>query len=54
MTMAAADVPLDGLKVLLAEDNVTNQLVASQMLRRLGAEVEIVFSAPETQSERTC
>lgn len=38
---AASDGPLAGLSVLLAEDNVTNQLVASQMLRRLGAEVEI-------------
>lgn len=32
---------LDGLSVLLAEDNVTNQLVATQMLKTLGAEVDI-------------
>ncbi len=31
-----------GLKVLLVEDNELNQLVASQFLRRLGAEVQLV------------
>ncbi|MEL6266516.1 MAG: response regulator [Pseudomonadota bacterium] len=33
---------LDGLSVLLAEDNPTNQLVASQMLAALGARAETV------------
>lgn len=33
--------PLEGLSFLLAEDNVTNQLVASQMLKALGGMVEI-------------
>lgn len=32
---------LRGMKVLLAEDNVTNQLVATQMLENLGAEVDV-------------
>ncbi|MEO0362474.1 MAG: response regulator [Pseudomonadota bacterium] len=32
---------LKGISVLLAEDNVTNQLVATQMLKALGAEVDI-------------
>lgn len=32
---------LQGMKVLLAEDNVTNQLVATQMLENLGAEVDV-------------
>lgn len=32
---------LKGMKVLLAEDNVTNQLVATQMLENLGAEVDV-------------
>lgn len=32
---------LKGVSVLLAEDNVTNQLVATQMLKALGAEVDI-------------
>lgn len=32
---------LEGLSFLLAEDNVTNQLVASQMLKALGGVVEI-------------
>lgn len=39
-----ANVDLDRLKgmtILLAEDNVTNQLVATQMLQTLGAEVDI-------------
>jgi CheY-like chemotaxis protein/two-component sensor histidine kinase len=39
---APADRPdLGGLKVLLAEDNPTNQMVASQMLRALNAEVTL-------------
>ncbi|MEL7463700.1 MAG: response regulator [Pseudomonadota bacterium] len=33
--------PLEGLTFLLAEDNVTNQLVASQMIKALGGSVEI-------------
>ncbi|MBP7000845.1 response regulator [Amaricoccus sp.] len=32
---------LHGLRVLLAEDNPTNQMVATQMLAALGAEVEV-------------
>lgn len=32
---------LQGVSVLLAEDNVTNQLVATQMLKTMGAEVDI-------------
>lgn len=32
---------LKGMSILLAEDNVTNQLVATQMLETLGAEVDI-------------
>lgn len=32
---------LQGMSVLLAEDNVTNQLVATQMLENLGATVDV-------------
>lgn len=41
---ASSEVDLDrlkGISILLAEDNVTNQLVATQMLESLGAEVDI-------------
>ncbi|MEM7522986.1 MAG: response regulator [Pseudomonadota bacterium] len=47
---------LKGVSVLLAEDNVTNQLVATQMLKALGAEVEIASDgaiALERLKERT-
>lgn len=40
----ATEIDLDrlkGMSILLAEDNVTNQLVATQMLETLGAEVDI-------------
>lgn len=33
---------LDGMHILLAEDNVTNQMVARQMLEMLGASVSVV------------
>jgi two-component system, OmpR family, aerobic respiration control sensor histidine kinase ArcB len=38
---------LGGLKVLLAEDNPTNQMVASQMLRALNAEVTLAADGIE-------
>lgn len=38
---------LDGLKVLLAEDNPTNQLVATQMLENLGASVAVANDGAE-------
>lgn len=38
---------LDGLRILLAEDNLTNQLVAIQMLRALNAEVTVASDGVE-------
>lgn len=38
---------LRGAHILLAEDNVTNQIVASQMLQALGATVEIASDGAE-------
>ena len=38
---------LSGLHVLLAEDNMTNQMVATQMLESLGAEVTIASDGQE-------
>lgn len=40
---------LDGLHILLAEDNPTNQLVASQMLESLGATVAIAEDGIEAR-----
>ena len=38
---------LSGLRVLLAEDNPTNQLVATQMLESLGASVVLAEDGAE-------
>jgi CheY-like chemotaxis protein len=38
---------LDGLRILLAEDNPTNQMVATQMLRALRAEVTVAADGVE-------
>lgn len=40
-------VSLDGVRILLAEDNETNQLVATKMLHSLGAEVVIASDGAE-------
>ncbi len=50
--VAAPDIPrpgpdLGGARILLAEDNLTNQIVASQMLRALNAEVTICADGVE-------
>lgn len=39
---ASASKPLLGLRLLLVEDNITNQQVATELLTRVGAKVEIV------------
>jgi len=39
--------PLDGVRILLAEDNSVNQLIAEFMLQSLGAEIEIVENGLE-------
>lgn len=47
---------LKGMSILLAEDNVTNQLVATQMLKTLGAVVDVASDgaiALERISEKT-
>jgi CheY-like chemotaxis protein len=38
---------LDGFRILLAEDNATNQMVAVQMLESLGAEVQVAADGVE-------
>jgi CheY-like chemotaxis protein len=44
---AGARIDLGGLRVLLAEDNPTNQMVATQMLRALNAEVTLAADGVE-------
>ncbi len=40
-TTGSAEHPFAGTRVLLAEDNATNQIIAAMMLRSLGCEVDI-------------
>jgi len=40
-------IDLSGLRILLAEDNKTNQLVATQMLRTMGAQYEVASDGVE-------
>ena len=48
--VATEQKPLLGLSFLLAEDNVTNQLVASQMLKALGGVVEVASDGADMKS----
>ncbi len=41
-------VPLQGLRVLLAEDNPVNQIIAQSMLEQLGAAVRVTASGAQT------
>lgn len=48
MTKIDPDLPrLTGVRVLLAEDNATNQMVVTQMLRAMGAEVDLAVDGVE-------
>ena len=38
------DLPLQNIRILLAEDNLVNQMVASTMLKGLGAEVDVAVN----------
>lgn len=45
---SAGDLPdLSGIKILLAEDNVTNQLVVTQMLKNMGAQYTVASDGVE-------
>ncbi|WP_426034915.1 ATP-binding protein [Brevundimonas sp. DC300-4] len=44
----AGDSLLDGTRVLVVDDNTTNLLIASTLLRRMGAVVETAQSGPES------
>ena len=41
------ELPLQGISLLLVEDNLTNQLVASELLQQLGATIKIASSGEE-------
>ncbi|MGI5308301.1 response regulator [Rheinheimera sp. WS51] len=45
--------PLQNLTLLLVEDNLTNQLVASELLSQLGAKVDIASSGKEALAKLT-
>ena len=45
-----ADTTLAGIRVLLAEDNATNQIVADEMLKTLGADVVLAADGKEALS----
>lgn len=47
LTTVSTDRPFAGTRVLLAEDNVTNQIVAAAILRNLGCEVDIAANGSE-------
>ncbi len=46
-TLAARSAQLSGARVLLAEDNLVNQIVAQRMLEALGLEVQVVSDGAE-------
>jgi len=43
--------PINGAKILLVEDNPTNQLVAKEMLKHMGLEVDIAINGVEAISK---
>ena len=53
VALPATDRPLAGLRVLLAEDNATNQLVSTSILRRAGCEVVVVGDGAAAVSAAT-
>jgi CheY-like chemotaxis protein len=50
---SASDMVLSGMRILLVEDNLVNQLVAQRMLQNIGADVQLAVNGQEALQRLT-